>query len=55
MAIRNCMDCVLFAGNKRIAFDLENYDVAGNPDGMTIDSEDNLFVALFNGGAVSVV
>ncbi|GLV44460.1 Senescence marker protein-30 [Carabus blaptoides fortunei] len=38
--------------NKQIAFDLANYDIGGSPDGMTIDDEDNLFIALFGGGAV---
>lgn len=39
--------------NKQIAFDLDKYDIGGFPDGMTIDVDDNLFIALFNGGAVS--
>lgn len=40
--------------NPRVAFDLKQYSgsIAGHPDGMTIDSEDNLWIALYGGGAV---
>ncbi|XP_044271753.1 regucalcin-like [Tribolium madens] len=40
--------------NRRVAFDMRNYSdrLGGNPDGMTIDEDDNLWVALFGGGAV---
>ncbi|XP_044753258.1 regucalcin-like [Coccinella septempunctata] len=39
--------------NKRTVFDLRNQSfVTGYPDGMTIDEDDNLWVALYNGGAV---
>lgn len=40
--------------NRRVAFDMRNYSdrLAGNPDGMTIDKDDNLWVALYGGGAV---
>ncbi|XP_053989404.1 uncharacterized protein LOC128881955 [Hylaeus volcanicus] len=41
--------------NKRIAFDLEKNNVTGLPDGMTIDRDGNLWVALFNGGGVANV
>lgn len=33
-------------------FDFEKYDIPGVPDGMTIDTEGNLWVAVFNGGRV---
>lgn len=37
----------------KIAFDLANYkNITGNPDGMTIDEEDNLWIALYGGWAV---
>ncbi|XP_018335856.1 regucalcin-like [Agrilus planipennis] len=36
----------------RVAFDLEANGVTGNPDGMTIDTDDNLWIALYSGGAV---
>lgn len=36
--------------NKKVLIDLSS--VQGNPDGMTIDSKDNLWVALFGGGKV---
>lgn len=38
--------------NKRVVFDLEKASVKGLPDGMTIDTDGNLWVALFTGGAV---
>ncbi|XP_043260983.1 uncharacterized protein LOC122402343 [Colletes gigas] len=38
--------------NKRIAFDLQKNNASGLPDGMTIDRDGNLWVALYNGGAV---
>ncbi|XP_074031526.1 regucalcin [Leptinotarsa decemlineata] len=37
----------------RTAFDLTNYpNIAGHPDGMTIDDEDNLYICLYGGGSV---
>lgn len=38
--------------NKRIIFDLVKNDVPGLPDGMTIDTDGNLWVALYGGGRV---
>ncbi|XP_045474754.1 regucalcin-like [Harmonia axyridis] len=39
--------------NKRTVFDIRNQShITGYPDGMTIDEDDNLWVALYNGGAV---
>ncbi|XP_031778273.1 regucalcin isoform X2 [Nasonia vitripennis] len=38
--------------NKRVIFDLKKNNINGLPDGMTIDADGNLWVALFNGGAV---
>lgn len=39
--------------NKKIVFDLANYsNITGYPDGMTIDKDDKLWIALYNGGAV---
>lgn len=40
--------------NPRVAFDVAaNSDkITGHPDGMTIDSDDNLWVALYSGGSV---
>ncbi|XP_071559184.1 regucalcin isoform X1 [Temnothorax nylanderi] len=35
--------------NKRIVFDLNKTDLKGVPDGMTIDSDGNLWIALFGG------
>ncbi|XP_028049530.2 regucalcin isoform X1 [Monomorium pharaonis] len=35
--------------NKRIVFDLNKTDLKGVPDGMTIDADGNLWVALFGG------
>ncbi|KAL0106317.1 hypothetical protein PUN28_016204 [Cardiocondyla obscurior] len=35
--------------NKRIVFDLDDTDLTGLPDGMTIDTQGNLWIALFGG------
>lgn len=42
--------CVL--ENKRVVFDLEKHGIPGVPDGMTIDNDGNLWVAVFNGGRI---
>ncbi|CAL7942674.1 unnamed protein product [Xylocopa violacea] len=41
--------------NKRIVFDLKKNNVSGIPDGMTIDADGNLWVALYGGGGVANV
>jgi sugar lactone lactonase YvrE len=41
--------------NRRIAFDFESAGVEGHPDGMTIDREDRLWVAMYGGWAVVCV
>ncbi|RZC34271.1 regucalcin-like [Asbolus verrucosus] len=38
--------------NRRVAFDLKNYNINAHPDGMTIDQDDNLWIALYGGGSV---
>ncbi|CAG9761066.1 unnamed protein product [Ceutorhynchus assimilis] len=39
--------------NPRIAVDITKYTtLTGNPDGMTIDQDDNLWIALYSGGSV---
>lgn len=38
--------------NKRIVFDLEKNNITGLPDGMTIDSNGNLWIALYGGSGV---
>lgn len=38
--------------NLKYIFDLEKSNVTGSPDGMTIDSDGNLWVAVFNGSSV---
>lgn len=40
--------------NPRVAFNVAAYSsqITGHPDGMTIDADDNLWIALYNGGAV---
>lgn len=38
--------------NRRIAFDLKMNNITGYPDGMTIDTDGNLWIALYNGGGV---
>lgn len=41
--------------NRRVAFDLQKSNVSGLPDGMTIDRNGNIWVALYNGGGVANV
>ncbi|KAG5341758.1 RGN protein, partial [Acromyrmex charruanus] len=41
--------------NKRIVFDLNKTDLKGLPDGMTIDTDGNLWIALFGGSRVICV
>jgi len=38
--------------NPKLAFDLAKHNIGGFPDGMTIDKDDNLWIALYFGGAV---
>lgn len=38
--------------NRRVAFELKDHDLNASPDGMTIDVDDNLWVALYGGGSV---
>ncbi|XP_044727983.1 regucalcin-like [Chrysoperla carnea] len=38
--------------NKQLAFDFEKNGVKGYPDGMTIDENDHLWVAVYGGGSV---
>ncbi|KAF2906145.1 hypothetical protein ILUMI_00037 [Ignelater luminosus] len=36
--------------NKKVVFDFDKHNIPGVPDGMTIDADGNLWVAVFNGG-----
>ncbi|GJQ86435.1 hypothetical protein Trydic_g10342 [Trypoxylus dichotomus] len=38
--------------NRKIVFDLDVHNIPGVPDGMTIDSDGNLWVAVFDGGCL---
>lgn len=40
--------------NPRVVFDVKDFaeNITGHPDGMTIDTDDNLWIALYDGGAV---
>lgn len=38
--------------NKRIAFDLAKYNITGVPDGMTIDTNGNLWIAVYLGSRI---
>ncbi|XP_030761703.1 regucalcin-like isoform X3 [Sitophilus oryzae] len=39
--------------NPRVSVDIEKFpSVTGSPDGMTIDNDDNLWIALFGGGSI---
>lgn len=40
------------AGNCKPIFNLDDYDIPGVPDGMTIDTDGNLWVAVFDGGCL---
>jgi len=42
----------LFAANRRTAFDFKAEGVEGIPDGMTIDIDGNLWIAVFDGSKV---
>lgn len=53
--LRNDIDCCWRAANGKVIFDLIANKVAGDPDGMTIDKNGNLWVACFNSNHVSVV
>lgn len=44
--------CCPAVKNRRLVFDVKANDLGGTPDGLTIDSEGKLWVALFDGGAV---
>jgi gluconolactonase len=41
-----------FPANCRPIFTLSKHDVSGIADGMTIDADGNLWVAIFNGGKI---
>lgn len=42
-----------FLGNRKTIFDFKAHDIKGFPDGMTIDTDGNLWVAVFGGSQVS--
>jgi sugar lactone lactonase YvrE len=44
----------IFTANRRKVFNLAENGVAGHPDGMTIDSEGNLWIAVFDGSQVCI-
>lgn len=39
----------MFTANRRPIFTLKNHGIDGLPDGMTIDKDGNLWIAVFNG------
>ena len=43
---------VLVADNRRTVFDFEAEQISGFPDGLTIDRDGNLWVALYDGSQV---
>ena len=43
----------LISENVRDVFEFDKYNLTGVPDGMTIDTDDNLWIACFNGYRVS--
>jgi sugar lactone lactonase YvrE len=42
-------------GNRRPVFDLKANNIKGFPDGMTIDANGNLWLALFSGSMVRLM
>lgn len=44
---------IVIVGNRQILFDLKNNGVVGLADGMTIDAQNNIWVAVHAGGKVS--
>lgn len=42
-----------FSENKEVVYDLDWDNIPGVPDGMTIDTNDHLWVAIYNGKRVS--
>lgn len=44
----------IFLANKRIVFDLNKANITGVPDGMTIDTNGNLWIALYGGHHVNI-
>lgn len=46
---------LFFIANKKTVFDLQKNNIPGLPDGMTIDTDENLWVAVFGGGGVSII
>lgn len=41
--------------NRRVLYHLDSDDIPGVPDGLTIDFRDNIWLAVFSGGRVSVL
>lgn len=42
----------IFLANRKVYFTLKRHDILGHPDGMTIDTDGHLWVAVFGGGKV---
>lgn len=43
------MKVCMFSANRRSVFTLKKHGLDGFPDGMTIDKDGNLWIAVFNG------
>jgi gluconolactonase len=39
-------------GNRKVVFNLDVHNIPGVPDGMTMDTDGNLWVAVFDGGCL---
>lgn len=46
------MTLSLFIANKQVLFRFSDLGLAGIPDGMVIDENDNLWIAIFAGGQI---
>jgi sugar lactone lactonase YvrE len=49
---RSYRQCHITKANRKVWFTLQKLSIPGIPDGMTIDSDGNLWVAVFGGGRV---
>lgn len=52
MKINAVTFCLTNLGNGKPIFNLDDHDIPGVPDGMTIDTDGNLWVAVFDGGCL---
>lgn len=49
------LNVLMFLGNRRVLFDLKKNGIDGLADGMAIDAQNNIWVAVHGGGKVSKI